>query len=113
MPLTAHTCFARRVLLSVGLGAIGLLASGDAAAADRLATKPEALQACLKGCRKTATKGNDPAVAEAYCSDVCTCIVDGRFDEHGKQTQSASMEKLAAECAERVLEKSKAPTPAP
>jgi hypothetical protein len=79
--------------------------SGCTAAADaKPATKPEALKACRAGCVKSASAAlGDERAATVYCAEMCTCLVDARFDKAGKQKKSSPevFQQQTADCDAR------------
>jgi len=98
-------------VLTLVLGT-GLLLSCGANAQAKPATKPQALKACQQGCVESASKAlGDEQTARLYCAEMCSCLVDVRFDEAGRQKKSTPevLQAQAAECDARARAKTKLP----
>lgn len=87
----------------------------SATAEDRPATRPEALAACIKGCRGRIEKqaGAVTPAQQATCEQSCGCIIDGMFEPGGKPKRDpGELGAATARCLARLPASSGEPAPA-
>jgi len=97
---------------SVVVSAVFPAVFASATAEDRPATRPEALAACIKGCRGRIEKqaGAVTPAQQATCDQSCGCIVDDMFEPGGKPKRDpGELGAATARCLARLPSAEPAP----